>query len=395
MNSPVHCLLVDDLPANLLSLEALLRREGLVLLKASTGEEALELLLRHEVALALIDVQMPGMDGFQLAEFMRGNERTRRVPIIFVTAGSADSQRRFRGYEAGAVDFIHKPIEPDVLRSKAEVFFDLYRQRLEIAEQRDKLATAAEALREADRQKDRFLAVLGHELRNPIASLLGGLHLLKRRPEKVEELQSRMEGTLFHLSRLVDDLLDVARISEGKVTLRTERIEVRTVLQSAVDGIRHQVDAAGHRLITDIPEEPIWLEADHTRLAQVVTNLLHNAAKYTPPAGEIRLSVRREGAEAVIEVSDNGVGIPTEQQSQIFAIFGQISEHLSHAQGGLGIGLALVKQLVSLHQGSVSVASDGEGCGSTFTVRLPTSSPPPDPEDQERVGTSERAGQPG
>lgn len=395
MNSPVHCLLVDDLPANLLSLEALLRREGLVLLKASTGEEALELLLRHEVALALIDVQMPGMDGFQLAEFMRGNERTRRVPIIFVTAGSADSQRRFRGYEAGAVDFIHKPIEPDVLRSKAEVFFDLYRQRLEIAEQRDKLATAAEALREADRQKDRFLAVLGHELRNPIASLLGGLHLLKRRPEKVEELQSRMEGTLFHLSRLVDDLLDVARISEGKVTLRTERIEVRTVLQSAVDGIRHQVDAAGHRLITDIPEEPIWLEADHTRLAQVVTNLLHNAAKYTPPAGEIRLSVRREGAEAVIEVSDNGVGIPTEQQSQIFAIFGQISEHLSHAQGGLGIGLALVKQLVSLHQGSISVASDGEGCGSTFTVRLPTSSPPPDPEDQERVGTSERAGQPG
>ena len=395
MNSPVHCLLVDDLPANLLSLEALLRREGLVLLKASTGEEALELLLRHEVALALIDVQMPGMDGFQLAEFMRGNERTRRVPIIFVTAGSADSQRRFRGYEAGAVDFIHKPIEPDVLRSKAEVFFDLYRQRLEIAEQRDKLATAAEALREADRQKDRFLAVLGHELRNPIASLLGGLHLLKRRPEKVEELQSRMEGTLFHLSRLVDDLLDVARISEGKVTLRTERIEVRTVLQSAVDGIRHQVDAAGHRLITDIPEEPIWLEADHTRLAQVVTNLLHNAAKYTPPAGEIRLSVRREGAEAVIEVSDNGVGIPAEQQSQIFAIFGQISEHLSHAQGGLGIGLALVKQLVSLHQGSISVASDGEGCGSTFTVRLPTSSPPPDPEDQERVGTSERAGQPG
>jgi response regulator RpfG family c-di-GMP phosphodiesterase len=160
----VSCLLVDDLDENLLSLEALLRRESLTLLKASSGDAALELLLQHDVALALIDVQMPGLNGFELAELMRGNERTRRIPIIFVTAGSADSQRRFQGYEAGAVDFIQKPIEPDILRSKADVFFELYRQRQQIAAQRDELAVQAEALKEAGRRKDEFLITLTHDL---------------------------------------------------------------------------------------------------------------------------------------------------------------------------------------------------------------------------------------
>src|SRR5580692_9243995 len=154
----VHFLLVDDLEENLLSLEALLRRDGLTLLKARSGDEALELLLQHDVALALVDVQMPGLDGFELAELMRGNERTRRIPIIFLTAGNADRQRRFRGYEAGAVDFIQKPIEPDILRSKAQVFFELYRQRQQLAEQRDAIEAQAEALRDADRRKDEFLA---------------------------------------------------------------------------------------------------------------------------------------------------------------------------------------------------------------------------------------------
>src|ERR1700753_3661936 len=179
---PISFLLVDDLEENLLSLEALLRREGLTLLKARSGDQALELLLKHDVALALIDVQMPGLNGFELAELMRGNERTRRIPIIFVTAGSADSQRRFRGYEAGAVDFIQKPIEPDILRSKAEVFFDLYLQRQQLAQQRDELQAQSQALKEADQRKDEFLATLAHELRNPLAPLRYGLDLLRRNP---------------------------------------------------------------------------------------------------------------------------------------------------------------------------------------------------------------------
>src|SRR5579871_4384610 len=200
---PVTFLLVDDLEENLLSLEALLRRDGLVLLKARSGDEALEHLLRHDVALALVDVQMPGLNGYELAELMRGNERTRRIPIIFVTAGAPDNQRRFRGYEAGAVDFIQKPIEADILRSKADVFFELYRQRQQIATQRDELQAQAEALREADRRKDEFLATLAHELRNPLPRLRHGLDILQRGPdEKVAaDIRDIMDRQLVLLVR--------------------------------------------------------------------------------------------------------------------------------------------------------------------------------------------------
>lgn len=373
-DKPIHFLLVDDLEENLLALEALLQREGLVCLKARGGEEALELLLTHEVALALLDVQMPGMDGFELAEFMRGSERARHIPIIFVTAGGADSQRRFRGYEAGAVDFIQKPIEPDVLRSKANVFFDLHQQRRQIEAQRDELEAAAQALRRADRHKDSFLAVLAHELRNPVAALSGGLHLLGKDidPDRAKDIRGRMDRMLDHLAHLVDDLLDVSRVSQGKISLKKARVELSEVLQSAIEASQHTIEAAKHRFELELSDEPIWLEADHTRLAQIIANLLNNAAKYTPPGGVVTLRAMAEGGMATITVSDTGVGIPEAMQSRIFEIFAQVEDHLGQSQGGLGIGLALVRQLVALHGGEVTVHSDGEGQGSTFTVRLPT-----------------------
>ena len=369
----VHFLLVDDLEGNLLSLEALLRRDGLVVLKARSGEEALELLLRHDVALALLDVQMPGMDGFELAEFMRGNERTRHIPIIFVTAGSADRQRRFRGYETGAVDFIQKPIEPDILRSKANVFFDLHRQRQQLAAQRDELEAATRALRDADRHKDEFLAMLGHELRNPVAALGGGLHLLERRGggERAEAIRAQMARQLSHLSRLVEDLLDISRVSEGKLLLKRERIELKEVLRSAVEANRPHLEAGGHVFVEHLPAAPVWLDADHTRLAQVIGNLLNNAAKYTPAGGRVSLTARQVAGDAEIVVADTGIGIPQEMQARIFQIFAQVEDHRTRAQGGLGIGLALVKQLVALHGGTITVESGGPGEGSSFTVRIP------------------------
>src|SRR6201995_3884683 len=237
---PVSFLLVDDLEENLLSLEALLRRDGLVVLKARSGDQALELLLKHDIALALIDVQMPGLNGFELAELMRGNERTRRITIIFVTAGNIDRQRRFRGYEAGAVDFIYKPIEADVLRSKVDVFVELYRQRQQIAAQRDELKAHADALKDADRRKDEFLATLAHELRNPLAPLRHGLDILRRSPDFKEGLDVRemMDRQLVHLVRLIDDLLDVSRVSQGKIDLRTEKIQIAEVFQSALEASR-------------------------------------------------------------------------------------------------------------------------------------------------------------
>ncbi|WP_296600044.1 hybrid sensor histidine kinase/response regulator [Phenylobacterium sp.] len=372
-DDPIHFLLVDDLEENLLALEALLQRDGLICLKARSGDEALELLLTHDVALALLDVQMPGMDGFQLAEFMRGAEISRHVPIIFLTAGAADRRRSFRGYEAGAVDFLQKPIEADILRSKANVFFDLHQQRRQIVAQRDELEALAEALKTVDRHKNEFLAVLGHEIRNPVMALSAGLHFLRRRkdPQTSEEIHAQMERQVSHLTRLVDDMLDISRIDQGKIALNKDRVALQTVLDFAVEASRPQIDAAGHQLNVEILQAPVWLHADPTRLAQVVSNLLNNAAKYTPAGGRVSLAARAADGFAEINVTDTGIGIPEDMQSKIFELFAQVKSPTERAQEGLGIGLALGKQLVELHGGTISLRSSQPGAGSTFQVRLP------------------------
>lgn len=375
MSGPVKFLLVDDLPENLLSLEALLRREDLHLLKARSGDEALELLLHHDVALALIDVQMPGLTGFELAELMRGNERTRRIPIIFVTAGSHSPERRFQGYEAGAVDFIQKPIEPDILRSKTEVFFELYRQRQKIAEQRDTLHEQAEELRLADKRKDEFLAVLAHELRNPLAALHGGLKLLLRKPEgpQAQKISGLMEGQMSHLVRLIDDLLDISRITKGKIELRKSSFDLKTSVLAALEMAQPAIEAKRHALTAHIPSHAVDVFADQVRITQCIANLLTNAAKYTPEGGEIEISLEERADEVSVTVKDNGLGLTPESTASIFRLFEQVDDHLEHAHGGLGIGLALVKQLVELHGGTVSAASDGPGKGSRFTLTVPNS----------------------
>jgi signal transduction histidine kinase len=388
--NPVKFLLVDDLEENLLSLEALLRRDDLSLLKASSGDQALEVLLEHDVALALIDVQMPGLNGFELAELMRGNERTRRIPIIFVTAGSTSERRRFEGYEAGAVDFIQKPIEPDVLRSKAQVFFELHRQRQQIEEQRDQLRQQAEALTQADRRKDEFLATLAHELRNPLAPLRNGLDILRRNPdgENAAEIRDMMDRQLNQLMRLIDDLMDVSRVSQGKIELRKDKVRVADVVHSAAEASRPLIDRTEQSFELDIPTADLWIDADPARVSQVISNLLTNAAKYTPSGGTIKLSVTADGSEAVIAVSDNGIGIPAEMQSDVFRLFAQVGDHRERSQGGLGIGLALVKQLVELHGGSVSASSAGTDRGSVFTVQIPLTAAP------EQITPAEQSAEP-
>jgi signal transduction histidine kinase len=390
----VPFLLVDDLPENLLSLEAVLRRDGLEILKATSGVQALEILLKHEVALALLDVQMPEMDGFELAETMRGNERTRRVPIIFLTAGSTDRTRRFRGYEAGAVDFLEKPLEPDILRSKCDVFFELYRQRQQIAAQRDALAATADensrllaesrryaaALQDADQRKDEFLATLAHELRNPLAPISNSVSILassKSPPDVRDQALGMMERQVKQMVRLVDDLMDVARITRGKITLKTERIDLAAVLRSAAETSEPLITQFEHRLILDLPETPVWLDADFTRLNQVFSNLLNNAAKYSEPGRDIRLSGTSEGRFATVRVKDQGIGIPPETMARIFDMFAQADGSLERAHGGLGVGLTLVKSLVEMHGGRIEAASEGIGKGSEFSVILPVVAGPP------------------
>ena len=387
--APVYFLLVDDLKENLLSLEVLLRREGLVLLKATSGEDALELLLKYDVGLALLDVQMPEMDGFELAETMRGNERTRRIPIIFLTAGSTDRQRRFRGYEAGAVDFLEKPLEPDILRSKADVFFELYRQRQQIALQRDDLQARAEentrllretrqqaeALRQSDRRKDEFLAILAHELRNPLAPISNSVSILgsNKLPPKVrDEALQMMDRQVKQMVRLVDDLMDVSRITRGNIELKSDTIDLGEVLNCAVEISKPHIDQFGHKLSLDLPRSPVKLHADFTRLAQVFSNLLNNAAKYSPEGGEIRLETDVHRDSVDVRVTDNGLGLRPEMLERIFDMFAQVDESLERSQGGLGVGLTLVKKLVEMHGGQVTVRSEGLGKGSEFMVHLPT-----------------------
>ena len=391
---PVHFLLVDDLKENLLSLEVLLRREGLVLLQATSGDEALELLLKHDIALALLDVQMPDMDGFELAETMRGHERTRRIPIIFLTAGSTDRQRRFRGYEAGAVDFLEKPLEPDILRSKTDVFFELYRQRQQIAVQRDDLEARAEennrllnetrqqaeALRETDRRKDEFLAILAHELRNPLAPISNSVSILAsdKLPVHVrDEALQMMERQVKQMVRLVDDLMDVSRITRGKIELKTDTIDLGEVLGCAVEISKPLIDQLGHKLSFNLPQNPVNLQADFTRLAQVFSNLLNNAAKYSPAGGEIRLEVDVHRDSVDVRVKDKGIGIRPDMLEHIFDMFAQVDDSLERSQGGLGVGLTLVKKLVEMHGGRIAVRSGGLGKGSEFMVHLPTMSAGP------------------
>src|SRR5262245_24222135 len=510
-NESVKFLLVDDLEENLLALEALLRREGLELLKARSGAEALELLLAHDFALALLDVQMPGMNGFELAELMRGTERTRRVPIIFLTAVATDERRRFRGLEAGAVDFLIKPIDPQALRTKAEVFYELYRQRQEVIRQRDELraseerlrlaleaaiagsfdwdistnrvvwsaeqytmlgykpfsieptyenwrsrvhpddidrveAEVAEAIRQrrdrdidmvfriisadgatkwvngrrhtfydqtgravrqvgvmiditerkraeeererllareklareqaeaATRSKDEFLAIVSHELRSPLNAIIGYNRMLRENHEDSESLKKSCD-TIERNARvqlqLIEDLLDSARIISGKLRLEIGPIDIASVVNDALDVVRMAAEAKGVELCAKLDPGREMITGDAARLQQVIWNLLSNAIKFTPEGGRVELKVGRDAERVRIIIGDTGRGISAELLPYVFDRFRQSDSSASRRQGGLGLGLALVKSLVELHGGEVKAESEGEGRGATFTITLP------------------------
>jgi len=270
---PVPFLLVDDLDENLLSLEALLRRDDRLILKASSGDQALEILLDHDVALALVDVQMPGLNGFELAELMRGNERTRRIPIIFVTAGTTDGQRRFRGYEAGAVDFIQKPIEPDILRSKVDVFFELYRQRQQLAAQRDELVAQAEALKEAARHKDVLLHEINHRIKNLFSLVVGLISLSARPATSVAELETDLRSRMQALARAHElTLPDLVKDSDVGQIATT----VMTLVKAILAPHDHAEDS---RIVITGSDAPLTGTA-LTSLALLLHELTTNAAKY-------------------------------------------------------------------------------------------------------------------
>ncbi len=567
-------LLVDDNLNNLLALEAILSELDANLVRAGSGTEALRRLLEQDFAVILLDIQMPGMDGFETATLIRQRERSRAIPIIFLTAFPSNDSQVFQGYAIGAVDFLFKPIVPATLKTKVSVFIELFKKTAEIKRQEallrevqareheQKLAEAkqrwesdrlresnerlklladianrlltdvapekflgplnaqisahlgleiflhyrvdesgkalqlensgglpavgdaryqrlafgqdgsgaaaqhrqrivleniqgsndprvqiirdlgiqafvsfpllaqqrligvlsfgtrsrphlkldelavlevvcdqiamtmertrliselqrrAKDLAEVDRRKDQFLAMLAHELRNPLAPIVNALEVMRLREEQDPILMRAarvMERQVRHMVRLVDDLLDVSRISTGKVTLRQEPVVLSEIVQLAVETSRPLITERGHQFDITLPNEPVRLFADRTRLSQVISNLLNNAAKYTDPGGRIHLLCEHAGNEVVIRVVDTGIGISEELLPRIFDLFVQSERAADRALGGLGIGLTVVQRLVEMHGGSIVARSEGLGHGSEFVVHLPCTVVMPDP----------------
>lgn len=400
-------LVVDDNQANLVAIEAALGELSGRVTRAHSGHEALRLVLVNDYTVILMDVQMPSLGGIETARLIRSRRRSAHTPIIFITGFSQHDQEVSEAYALGAVDFLLKPIVGEVLRAKVGVFVELQRRNDELARQAEQLRDHERreharqldeqrrrleeemmqgrmvALAEIDRRKDEFLGMLGHELRNPLASIATGLELVERRldelpadPAALAPLQAtrgRIEQQVRHLVRLVDDLLDLSRINSGKIELRKEPVPVREVIDSAIAVSRPLLEQRRHRLELDLPEEPVVVVADPVRLTQVLSNLLNNAAQYTDDGGSIRLRCRRDGEELELAVSDNGRGIRPEVAPRIFEMFVQ-GEPSGGVGLGLGLGLTVVKRMVELHGGRVSVHSAGPGQGSEFVLRLPARS---------------------
>lgn len=513
-NDKAKILIVDDRQENILVLMGLLKHVNADFLAAGCGEEALELLLEFDFALAIIDVQMPGLNGIELAKIMRGVERTKKIPIIFVTAGPRNGETSIDGYQAGAVDFLYKPIVPEILTSKVLVFLQIYEQQQELIRQRDAIQELAQAksqlledqqeiqkklsasqrqltaiinttsalvylidkenrflhvnlpfekifgqtlgniigksifdvfspesaalheannlkvmtelhtiefeeplyqsnevhyyssvkspllddegkpigivsistditarkqiehaLRQADRRKDEFIAMLGHELRNPLTpinTIATLLHTKSLAPNDYKWACDALLRNVQIITRLVSDLMDVSRITRGLITLHLERIELIKLVEDALQAVNELISAKQQTLKFIHQNQPIVIYGDQVRLMQIFTNLIHNATKYTPFGGHIEIEIDASQKNAIFCIKDNGRGISSDFLPYIFELFAQDSESiLDHSQGGLGIGLTLVKKLVELHEGHISAHSEGLNQGSTFIVNLP------------------------
>ncbi len=361
MTENINVLVVDDIAQNLIAFEALLSRPGITVLKANSGVQALELLLTHEVALALVDVQMPQMNGFELAELVRGSDRTRTVPLIFLTAATHEREAHFRGYEAGAVDFLYKPIDTDVLLSKVNVFVELYTQKKQMARQLDEL-------RQALMLNEMFTAVLGHDLRSPLSAVLHGSQLLLRTSEdaKVADYARRIQSSAKRMTKMVDQLLDVARIRSNGLVLQPVPVDYRDVLRAIVDEI---ADSAQRDRVRLEAHGDTSGTVDVDRFSQVLSNLIGNALQHgtadTPVAVEIDGS---QAGHIVMRVRNGGV-IPPHQLPTLFEAF-HASVESRASRNGLGLGLYIVKKFIDAHGGSVQ-ATSCEAAGTVFEIVMP------------------------
>ncbi len=369
MIAPIRVLLVDDIEENLIALEALVRQHGVEVSIAHSGQEALELLLVHDYALALLDVNMPEMDGFQLAELMRGTARTRTVPIIFVTA-AYDAARVFRGYDAGAVDFLVKPIDPRILRHKVDTFVKLHEHKAQLADQLDQLGMFSERLAESLRLHETFVAALNHDLRSPLSAITVGLGLLAEDIVDKEQLEvlRRLEGATDRMAGMLDQLYELARARVGGgLVLDPKPGDLGSLVQ---DVVREAELRRENTLVLDVAGDAkgTW---DLSRLSRIASNLISNAMQHGAGASRVHVQVDgREPGQVKLAVTNAGV-IPPDLLPRIFEPF----KRGESTTNGLGLGLYIVREIAAAHGGEVTVTST-PAAGTQFLVRLPRHTPP-------------------
>lgn len=388
-NYRAQILLVDDTPANLIALEAALEGVDADLVLASSGFEALRHLLTIDFAAIILDVRMPGIDGFETAALIRARKRSEHTPIIFLT-GFQNEEHLFRGYGLGAVDFLAKPVAPEVLRSKVNVFIELDRKAIaleklaeeirqlnagledEVRKRTAELTSAQIAAEAANQAKSRFLANMSHELRTPLNAVIGYSELLEEEASErgvsdfIPDLQ-KIRSAAKHLLQLISNILDLSKIEAGKLTLVTDSFDVRQMLKDVINSVQPLVEKNGNRLVVNCPPEGTLMLSDQTKVRQCLLNLLSNAAKFTH-AGKVQLDVRCEDNRIVFRVSDSGCGMTPEQTSRLFEPFTQV--HRDESVGGTGLGLAITRRLCEVLDGHIIVHSEA-GKGSLFSLSLP------------------------
>lgn len=405
-DSRVSILLVDDKPENLLALEAILEPLGQKLVRAESGSEALRAILRDDFAVILLDVQMPGMNGFEVAQTIKSREKSRYIPIVFLSAISKEDEYVFRGYEMGAVDYVFKPFNPDVLRSKVSVFVDLYLKQKEIESQGEELRRSqrrelelehratlleseaksaerlaelnvelklqAQELEEAIGSRNRFYASMSHELRTPINAVIGYSTLMLDGiygplNDKQREGLGRTLKAARHLLELVNDVLDLSKIEAGKIELSLQPVNIPSLIDDLLVTVRPLADEHGTTLNCEMDELNQTITTDPRRVRQILLNLLSNAIKFGKQQPvTVRTNANPEGG-VIIEVVDKGYGIAEKDMGRIFEEFVQIEPN---RQPGTGLGLPISRRLAQLLDGSLEVESS-EGAGSTFRLKLP------------------------
>ena len=390
--APPSVLIVDDTPGNLLALAAVLEPLDVRVVEARSGAEAIEAAARESFAVVLLDVQMPEMDGLEVARRLRQTAAGVELPIIFLTAIHRETEHARAGYAAGAADYITKPFEPSMLRARVKAFADLFQQRErlrleQVGERTRERDEALDQLREllareraarlevenASRAKDEFLAAVSHELRTPLSAIIGWSEIARRNPRSAESEHAlrAIERNARVQMRIVEDLLDVGRIVSGNLRLEFSTVNVGDAVGAAIEAVRPAAEAKQLSIDASIAEDVGSIAADAERLEQIVWNVLSNAIKFTSTGGHVEVTVARVQSSVIIRVRDDGQGFGPEFLPYLFEAFRQADGSAARRHGGLGLGLAIVRHLVQAHGGTIAPYSEGQGKGATFTIELP------------------------